>query len=540
VDLEAVVLEALRERADSGGRLLERMQALGKSPFAGRGVLVYGALANLARRGEIELIEEGPGEEVFGMPNTRLTAPPSPGHSGGTPLRSAPPRSGHSGGTPLRSAPPRPPGFPPSFAMGSGEIALIDREVGKLTRGLRPAWFEELRRVVVADADRRVFHQTPVARAVAAALADLGPPVAARGFLRRVARGGPVPLRLRAPLGRMFVAPVTCLAVAGLLRLFVVGVHSMPGGSSSMAPALIPGVEGGDSIVLTDLLSPRLSAPLRGDIVTFRMRGIPEPLVKRIFALPGEKVAVREGDLEIDGKRLVKERPLLDRVAVPLGGPAALEETASPRGYRLRAGVLHGGYLLPDGAINREEGEVRDIVVSFRVRASGPGETLTLLLDEGGKVPVTLLFDTTGHAGGISVGGSEGARGPPFALGLGQWRAVWFTNADRCLRVELDGVETARIEMGRGRGPIGLSFVLDGLNGQGLGIEGFSIARDLVHTEAGDSHNTWLLGPDEYFVLGDNSAHSRDSRHFGPVRRADIEGALFAVAWPPSRIRRVR
>ncbi len=506
MDLEAVVLEALRERADSGGRLLERLQAHGRNPFEGRGVLVYGALANLARRGAIESIEEGPGEEVFGLPETRL------------------------------SAPPRPPGFPPSFAMGARELSLIDREIGRLTRGLKPAWFEELRRVVVADADRRVFHQAPVAKAVVAALAGLGPPGAARAFLRRVARGGPVRLRLRASVGRL-AAPLFLLVILGLLRLFVVGVHSIPQASSSMAPVLIPAVEGGDAIVLTDLVSPRLSAPARGDIVTFRMRGVPEPLVKRVLALPGEKVAIREGDLLIDGKRLVKERALLDRVAVPLGGADALEETASPRGFRLREGVLHAGYLLPDGTVNREEGEVRDVVVSFLVRAGGPGETLTLLLDDGGRMPVTLLFDTTGHAGGISVGGVEGARGPPFAIRLGEWRAVWLTNADRCLRVEVDGVEVARVGIARGRSLPGLALVLEG---RGIAIDRFRIARDLFHTAEGNADSTLQVGPDEFFLLGDNSTHSRDSRHFGPVRRDDIEGALLAVAWPPSRIRRVR
>jgi hypothetical protein len=43
------------------------------------------------------------------------------------------------------------------------------------------------------------------------------------------------------------------------------------------------------------------------------------------------------------------------------------------------------------------------------------------------------------------------------------------------------------------------------------------------------------LGPDDYFLLGDNSAASTDSRHFGPVKAAQILGRPVAVIWPRPR-----
>ena len=45
------------------------------------------------------------------------------------------------------------------------------------------------------------------------------------------------------------------------------------------------------------------------------------------------------------------------------------------------------------------------------------------------------------------------------------------------------------------------------------------------------------LGLDEYFVLGDNSAESTDSRHFGPVSREKIVGKVVRIVFPPWRIR---
>jgi signal peptidase I len=42
----------------------------------------------------------------------------------------------------------------------------------------------------------------------------------------------------------------------------------------------------------------------------------------------------------------------------------------------------------------------------------------------------------------------------------------------------------------------------------------------------------WLLGPDSYFVLGDNRTHSYDSHSFGPVDEANIVGIARVRYWP--------
>ncbi len=44
---------------------------------------------------------------------------------------------------------------------------------------------------------------------------------------------------------------------------------------------------------------------------------------------------------------------------------------------------------------------------------------------------------------------------------------------------------------------------------------------------------TWELGPDQYFVLGDNRSHSLDSHSFGPVSRSAIKGIARVRYWPP-------
>lgn len=45
---------------------------------------------------------------------------------------------------------------------------------------------------------------------------------------------------------------------------------------------------------------------------------------------------------------------------------------------------------------------------------------------------------------------------------------------------------------------------------------------------------------DSYFVLGDNSVSSKDSRYWGFVPKKDLLGKALVVYWPPQRIRLIK
>jgi signal peptidase I len=47
---------------------------------------------------------------------------------------------------------------------------------------------------------------------------------------------------------------------------------------------------------------------------------------------------------------------------------------------------------------------------------------------------------------------------------------------------------------------------------------------------------TWHVPKGEFFFLGDNRAHSCDSRYWGSVPRRNLVGPVVALYWPPDRI----
>ncbi len=53
-------------------------------------------------------------------------------------------------------------------------------------------------------------------------------------------------------------------------------------------------------------------------------------------------------------------------------------------------------------------------------------------------------------------------------------------------------------------------------------------------SSVGLGESAWDLGAGEYLVLGDNRAHSTDSREFGPIEGDRIVGRVWMRYWPLS------
>lgn len=84
-----------------------------------------------------------------------------------------------------------------------------------------------------------------------------------------------------------------------ILVVFQGALVPVRGVGVSMAPTIEPG-----QIVLVNRLAYRLRPPRRGEIVAVRLAGRRAVYVKRLVALPGERLAIRAGEVLIDGERL--------------------------------------------------------------------------------------------------------------------------------------------------------------------------------------------------------------------------------------------
>jgi signal peptidase I len=62
------------------------------------------------------------------------------------------------------------------------------------------------------------------------------------------------------------------------------------------------------------------------------------------------------------------------------------------------------------------------------------------------------------------------------------------------------------------------------------------LERDVYYVADAPEQSFARLGPDQFFMMGDNSSNSQDSRMKGPVHRSRLVGSPLLVVWPPSRV----
>jgi len=98
--------------------------------------------------------------------------------------------------------------------------------------------------------------------------------------------------------GRWITELIVIVMVVLIIRVFVAQAYNIPSGS--MKPTLLVG-----DFILVNKLVYRFSEPQRGDIVVFKYPIDPNiDFIKRIVALPGEEVEVKNNQVFINGKPL--------------------------------------------------------------------------------------------------------------------------------------------------------------------------------------------------------------------------------------------
>ena len=78
------------------------------------------------------------------------------------------------------------------------------------------------------------------------------------------------------------------------------------------------------------------------------------------------------------------------------------------------------------------------------------------------------------------------------------------------------------------------------INGRPVLEPGFSLRYYYNRGDFARENEKIVVPKDSYFVLGDNSSSSQDSRYWGFVPHKNLLGKAMLIYWPPRRIRIIR
>jgi hypothetical protein len=250
------------------------------------------------------------------------------------------------------------------------------------------------------------------------------------------------------------------------------------------------------------------------------------------------------------------------------GSPVSLVAYSEPKVYDrvltatgqlkpvVKAGVdryEHDGERVPE---YRTLAPVDDLSLRFRVTPDGAtGKVVAVLEDSRRKfvaeIPVGRAFPVALRISPRGEPETKTLSGPEFSLPQAKTARVVFQNVDDTVILEVNGArliyheypqvpDTERIPGAR----IGVAF---GVSGVAATFTHIRLERDVCYWADLNSPwgfgRSWKLGRQEYFVLGDNSPNSKDSRLWAKspaVPEENLIGEAFMVFWPPKRIRIIR
>lgn len=338
--------------------------------------------------------------------------------------------------------------------------------------------------------------------------------------------------------------------------------------------------------------------PRRWEVVVFHNPSRPtEAYVKRVVGLPGESIEIVDGDVYADG--LLQRKPLevqlssrlpvddVDRAATApdaggdrwfasmaasgwgvhegrfvfrdraaAGADAVATDTPTVRWMEYHHLRTNSGARPMEAAIidlcsynapesTRPSSSVNDLMLELQVTpADAHGNFVAAIHDGRHEFQCTLDFDA--KIGRLTADGKSKVHREcplPAALTPGATCTLTLSTFDRQIIAAIDRqplFESLLYAEDGPRLPLPPSPVRFGAIGGAFDVAHVRLYRDVYYTSEDDQPSRdWALGDDEFFVLGDNSPVSLDSRTWEDpaVKRSMLIGRPFVVHLPSEQCR---
>ena len=344
--------------------------------------------------------------------------------------------------------------------------------------------------------------------------------------------------------------------------------------------------------LLVDRMVFRLRPPKRWEIAVFHPPDDSKiPYVKRVVGLPGEAIRIHDGDAYANGELLRKSLDAIREMKVPIFdmdhppkpmGWGCRWEAGSKSSHPVEGMVVEDRLILDasatvdavlglnyrhrnvdtgvdelirdDLAYNGSRGvpkPVHDFLVECEVEVIGGTGNFSLRLGDGSdSVRLDLTIGPENAAPSASMlshdGNSVKVHYPTLRLNPGRRYRVKLAFVDRRALAAIDGVEAGPAlelfvpKLLEGKLPAdrpGTDRPLQ-LEARGVSVmvHHLKLSRDVQYRSEGENGIVapWQLGANEYFLLGDNSASSEDSRYWKKpgVPEGDFIGKPFLIHQP--------
>ena len=241
--------------------------------------------------------------------------------------------------------------------------------------------------------------------------------------------------------------------------------------------------------------------------------------IKRVAALPGERLVIRDGDVEIDGRTVLKRPRLLAEIGLAVA-PGEPHTGAGRRDAELWAAVPRE--VLDDSGVERTRSHVllpvRDVGVAAILQVNEvPAEGFVRVRVQVGSRLVPWRLTAPGrHA--IVAGRLDGH------LVAAAWQPTVRSEPDDRVHSCLPAGAPAAWQVADAWSADGDDPPMSprlaircAAPPHAVVLERATLWRDVCYRPGANGTLTWSLGPEECFVLGDHPAASIDSRQWGPV-----------------------